>query len=210
MGGDIKAALHHIARRADRQFGPRPLDSWPNLVVMTDHNVQGDAWDLAAALPTGSIICLRDYDLAERHIYAARLALACRRNRVRLMVAGDVSLALEVGAWGTHFPEGLWKRSALEIARARGNRLTVSTAVHSQQAARSAVINNSVRCDIAMVSPVFPTQSHPEQPALTPLGLAGILDALPVPAYALGGVTQGTIGQLAGLPLCGVAGIRFR
>lgn len=198
-----------IARLADRQFGPRRHESWPNLVVMTDRSVQGDAWHLADAVPAGTIICLRDYDLADRGRYAAKLASACRHKGIRLMVAGDVSLALQVGAWGVHTPEGLWKQSIQDVARARRHDLRISTAVHSRQAARSVVMGGKVMCDVAMVSPVFPTQSHPGQPVLAPLGLARIIDALPVPAYALGGVTPRTIGRLAGLPLCGVAGIRF-
>lgn len=209
MGADIKAALHAIARHADRQFGPRPLNTLPNLVVMTDRAVQGEATHLADALPSGSVICLRDYELTGRRNYAAKLAKACCHNNVRLMVAGDVSLALEVGAWGVHFPEHMWNQSVLEIARARNHNLAVSTAIHSRKAARSVVMGSRVMCDMAMVSPVFATHSHPEQPALGPLGLAGILDVLPTYAYALGGVTPETIGRLAGLSLCGVAGIRF-
>ncbi len=209
MGADIKAALHAIARHADRQFGPRPRSAWPNLLVMTDRAVQGDAWDLADAVPAGTIICLRDYDLKDRAYYTARLASACHHNNVRLVVGGDVSLALQVGAWGVHIPEGLWRQSIQDVARARRHNLRISTAIHSRQAARSVVIGGRALCDVALVSPVFATQSHPEQPVLGPLGLAGILDALPTPAYALGGVRPGTIGRLAGLPLCGVAGIRF-
>ncbi|MEP0068344.1 thiamine phosphate synthase [Pyruvatibacter sp.] len=209
MGADHKAALHTIARLADLQFAPRRQDQWPSLVVMTDRAVQGDAWRLADAVPAGTIICLRDYELKDRAHYATRLASACRHNNVRLMVSGDVSLAVRAGAWGVHIPEGLWKRSIQDVARARSHDLRVSTAVHSRQAARSVVIGGKALCDVAMVSPVFPTLSHPEQPVLGPLGLAGILEVLPTPAYALGGVTPGTIGRLAGLPLCGVAGIRF-
>lgn len=171
--------------------------------------MQGDAWHLADALPSGSIICLRDYDLKGREAYAARLATACRHNSVRLMVAGDVSLALNVGAWGVHFPEGLWKHAIRGVARARAHNLRVSTAVHRRQAARCVVVGGRAMCDMALVSPVFATQSHPGAPALGPIGLAGILAELPVPAYALGGVAPQTVGRLAGLPLCGVAGIRF-
>lgn len=209
MGADHKAALRTIARLADLQFAPRRRDEWPNLVIMTDRAVQGDAWDLADAVAAGTIICLRDYDLKDRANYTARLASACRHKNVRLVVGGDVSLALRVGAWGVHIPEGLWKRSIQDVVQARDHGLRVSTAIHSRQAARSVVIGGKALCDVAMVSPVFPTLSHPGQPVLGPLGLAGILDALPTPAYALGGVTPRTIGRLAGLPLCGVAGIRF-
>lgn len=209
MGADHKAALHTIARLADRQFAPRRQDQWPNLVVMTDRAVQGDAWHLADAVPAGTIICLRDYDLKDRAHYAARLAAVCRHNNVRLVVGGDVSLALRVGAWGVHIPEGLWRQSIQDVERARNHGLRISTAVHSRQAARSVVIAGRALCDMALVSPVFATQSHPEQRVLGPLGLAGVLEALPTPAYALGGVRPGTIGRLAGLPLCGVAGIRF-
>lgn len=176
---------------------------------MTDRTVQGDAWDLVRTLPAGTIMCLRDYGLSGRPAYAARLANACRDIGVRLLVAADVSLALRVGAWGVHIPEGLWKGSMRDVTLARGANLKVSTAIHSRQAAQSVFVGGQAMCDMATVSPAFPTRSHPDAKALGPLKLSTILEAVPVPAYALGGVTPRTISRLAGLPLHGIAGIRF-
>lgn len=176
---------------------------------MTDHSAQGDARDLIPHMPRGSILCLRDYDMQERTAYASELSALARASNIRFMVAGDVRLAIAVRAWGVHIPEGLWRRdiSGQMLGRSRG--LAVSTSVHSTIAARALVVEGCVRADLAVVSPVFQTNSHPDAIPLGPIGLARILRHLRVPAYALGGITERTVPGLAGLPVCGVAGIRF-
>ena len=209
MGNDTKAALHTIARLADRQFGPRERSELPNLLVMTDYTVQGHAQGVIEAVPKGTIVCLRDYDMPWRQPYATQLARKARQHGVRLVIGGDIHLAREVGAWGVHIPEGLWRNSTRLLASARERGLTVSTAVHSLRAAVAIANAGHVSCDFAIVSPVFPTLSHPGASTLGPLGMSSILRALPVPAYALGGINRHTITGTSGLPLLGVAGIRF-
>jgi len=209
MGADTNAAVRSIARLANRQFGRRSYDELPALLVMTDHAAQGDARDLIPHMPRGSILCLRDYDMQERTAYASELSALARANNLRFMVAGDARLAVAVRAWGVHIPEGLWRRdiSGQMLARSRG--LAVSTSVHSIKAASAVVVDGRVGADLAVVSPVFQTRSHPDAAPLGPIGLARILHHLSVPAYALGGVTERTVSGLAGLPVCGIAGIRF-
>ena len=209
MGNDTKAALHTIARLADRQFGPRHRYELPNLLVMTDYAVQGHAQGVIEAVPKGTIVCLRDYDMPGRQSYAAQLARKARQHGIRLVIGSDIHLAREVGAWGIHIPEGLWRSSIRLIASVRERGLKVSTAVHSAKAATAISLQGGCLCDYATVSPVFPTLSHPEAKALGPLGVSRILSALPVPAYALGGINQHTITGTSDLPLLGIAGIRF-
>ncbi|MGD1934560.1 MAG: thiamine phosphate synthase [Candidatus Phaeomarinobacter sp.] len=209
MGDDTKAALHTIARLADRQFGPRRRTQLPNLLVMTDRGEQGHAQGIIEAVPAGTIVCLRDYEMPDRWQYAAQLARSARQHSIRFVVAGDIRLAMQVGAWGVHIPEDLWRDSIRHLGTARRLGLRVSTAVHSAKAAAAVSRRGPVLCDYATVSPVFPTHSHPGAKTLGALGLSRILGALDVPAYALGGINQTTIANTAGLPLAGIAGIRF-
>ncbi len=51
--------------------------------------------------------------------------------------------------------------------------------------------------DALFLSPVFPTQSHPRAPSLSPARAAFIAAASPLPVYALGGVTARNAALLA-------------
>jgi len=175
---------------------------------MTDHEVQGNAADIIDAVPRGTIVCLRDYVMKGRAAYAARLALRSRERGVRFIVAGDVALALKVGAWGVHMPEALVPASIIAIQSARRRGLKVTTPVHTAAAA-AWLARRPTLCDAALIAPAFATRSHPGAPSLGPLGTAQLRQLLPIPAYALGGITPTTGARLAGIPLCGIAGIRF-
>lgn len=182
---------------------------------MTDHTAQGPAADIIGALPPGTILCLRDYEMPDRHIYAADLATHCHAAGIHLLVGGDFRLAHAVRAWGVHVPEGLWRGSRRQVLTARQQGLVVTTSVHSELAAMRVESAGHARADAVMVSPVFATLSHPGAKTLGPVKLARILTALKkMPAYALGGIHHGTITRLSPLArtypnLVGAAGIRF-
>ncbi|MEQ8746370.1 thiamine phosphate synthase [Pyruvatibacter sp.] len=214
MTPDSKAALAASARVCTRTFGPRGPHAWPSLMVMTDHAQQGDATHLMDALPAGTLVCLRDYDHPARPDLALALSAKAKAKRLRLLIGKDPWLALAVGAWGVHMPEGLWRMSArgISAARARGLRVTVSA--HSVRAARSAINGPAGACDALVVSPVFETQSHPGRKPMGALGFQRICNSAgtqgrSIPAYALGGMNAQTIAGLKGTHAWGACGIRF-
>ena len=59
----------------------------------------------------------------------------------------------------------------------------------------------------ALLSPVFPTASHPGAPTLGPVRFAGLVRASPLPVYALGGIDARRARRLAGTGACGLAGV---
>ncbi len=63
--------------------------------------------------------------------------------------------------------------------------------------------------DAALLSPVYPTASHPRAPTLGPLRFAAWARRAPLPVYALGGVTAVTARRLAASNAAGLAGIGF-
>ena len=71
----------------------------------------------------------------------------------------------------------------------------VSVAVHDEQEARRAR-----GADLALVSPVFPPGSKPDdtRPTLGPEGFRKLSAALPCPALALGGITPERASLLSG------------
>jgi len=176
---------------------------------MTDHAVQGDATALLEMLPAGTIMCLRDYALPGRAAVAARLAATARARRIRLLIGKDARLAIRVGAWGVHIPEGLWRQAQREVALAKAHGLKVTTAVHSMRAAHHAARGGAGACDAMVVSPVFATHSHPEAPPLGVTGLRRITAGQRLRAYALGGVSAQTLPRLSKSGVTGAAGIRM-
>jgi thiamine-phosphate pyrophosphorylase len=129
---------------------------------------------------------------------AAPLARALLKlRRVGVIVAGDPLLAAGLGADGFHLPEA----RAGEIAywRARMPAMFVTTSAHSLRA----LMHN--RADAVLLSPIFPTASHPERTALTAVRANLIARHSGVPVYALGGVDARNVGLLHGFQ--GVAAI---
>src|ERR1700751_462499 len=131
----------------------------------------------------------------------------CRAGRQpRLLVnagaTGAAEVARTVGAAGVHLP-GRWH--AEEIGRARIVGL-VSGGCHSV----GEVAVARVACaDMALLSPIFRTESHP---LARPLGLDTLVEAVKtagrVPVYALGGVNRENAKACIDAGAAGVAGIR--
>ncbi len=61
--------------------------------------------------------------------------------------------------------------------------------------------------DLILLSPVFPTTSHPGRPALGVRRLAALCRGTAVPVLALGGVTPATLSRVRAARAAGVAGI---
>lgn len=172
----------------------------PRLVLLSDDRRLPDPTAASDCLPSGSMLILRSYAHPERAALAYRLAEICRRRRVIFLVAGDWKLALATGA-GLHVPEGLWRLSpAVRLwHRKRGKLLTF--AAHGRRALARAA---SQGADAALLSPVFPTASHPGQPCLGAIRFRRLAKASRLPVYALGGITVKTA---PGLQHSGAAGL---
>ncbi|PZW46573.1 thiamine-phosphate pyrophosphorylase [Humitalea rosea] len=122
------------------------------------------------------------------------LARDCRAAGVALLVAGDGRAALRLRA-GLHMPDrrattGLLPFLAARRAGAPWARLTM--AVHGRT---SVARLQRLGADAGIVSPAFPTASHPGAPALGPHRWAGLAARVPC-AMALGGISPSTAGRL--------------
>jgi thiamine-phosphate pyrophosphorylase len=152
----------------------------PALLLLTDEVRLPDPLAAAARLPRGAGVILRHYGAPDRAALAARLAALCRRRGLVLLVAEDWRLAAAVRADGVHLPERTQRRFRVR----RGWLLTA--AAHSAPALVRAA---RLGARAALLSPAFPTSSHPGRPALGPTRFARLAQAAPLPVYALGGVT---------------------
>lgn len=184
------------------------LSRWsgPPLILVSDEVRLPDPLAAAALLPPGSGVLLRHYGDPARAARAAALAGLCRRRRLVLLVAGDWRLAARLGAAGLHLPEGLARHGVLAPAlgwvRRRHALLTV--AAHSPSALGRAA---GLGADAALVSPVFPSRSHPGAPVVGPLRLGLWSRRAGLGMVALGGVSAASAKRLPRGAVCGVAAI---
>ncbi|WP_404382379.1 thiamine phosphate synthase [Caenispirillum salinarum] len=169
----------------------------PTLTV-TDTRRMPDPAAAAAALPRGAAIVFRHYDAPNREALGVRLAAVCRRRGITLLVAGDWRLAARLGADGLHLPEGLARHGVLSPALAWRRRTGGLLAVAAHDRGALAVAAR-LKADVALLSPVFPTSSHPGAATLGPWRASLWTREAPVPVLALGGMNPHRMRRLAGV-----------
>lgn len=173
----------------------------PPLLLLTDARRLPDPAGAAAHLPRGSAVILRDYDMAERAQLAGRLAYVARRRGLKLLIAGDAHLAIRVGAAGIHLPEA----RAGEARRWRHRRQwLITVAAHSREALQHGAMCGA---DAALLSPVFPTASHPDRQPLGAEQFNLLAAEATLPVYALGGIDRHNAVRLLSGRAAGIAAI---
>ncbi len=191
----------NLTRPADRR---RSRGGLPALILMTDDERLADPLPVVATLPAGSAVILRHYGDAGREALARRLLAAARRRGIRVLVAGDGSLAARVGADGLHLPEAMAALGPGPWRRWRRPGWLVTASAHSPAALWRAA---RAGADAALLAPVFPTASHPKAPPLGVLRFAAWCRQSPLPVYALGGVSADAARRLQASGAAGFAGI---
>ncbi|WP_374763151.1 thiamine phosphate synthase [Yunchengibacter salinarum] len=175
-------------------------------ILITDAARQGDPAVLAARLPRGSLVLLRDYEAPDRRARATRLAALARQRGLYLLIAADHHLACHVGAAGVHLPgRQLWAPDPAVLAAHRAGRLWLTAACHD---GRDLARAGALHVDMAILSPVFPTRSHPGGRVLGLHRFARLARSSPVPVAALGGIGAVGARRLKAVPgVVAVAGI---
>lgn len=197
------ASLAELAGRL-KPAVPAPDRRLPLLILMTDTRRLPDPTAAIMALPRRSAVIFRHYDAPHRIILARDLAETCRRRGVRFLIAGDARLARAVGADGVHLPERI-VRHGLRTWRAwRPPHWLVTAAAHSLAAVRAASLAGA---DAVLLSPVLATASHPDVAVMGPVRFSALVRRSPLPAYALGGISEATARRLTGSGAAGFAAI---
>ncbi len=156
------------------------------LALITDDDRLRDPLRAAQALPKGSLVIVRARDAARRS--ALGEALRQKTQGLILLAADDPVLAARLH--GLHLPE-IRAREAAHWRALRPHWI-ITVAAHSARALQVA------HADAAFLSPVFPTGSHPEARALTPVRARMIARRATLPVLALGGVTAENAALLSG------------
>ena len=154
----LKIARSSHARRLKAMAGVE------RLILMTDAVRLPEPEVAIASLPADSIVIFRDYAHPDRAALAIQLLKASRSAGCWFLVAGDVQLARRIDADGVHVPEYMLATLAKNVS---GFSL-ITAACHSALALRHA---KRVGVHMAIVSPVFPTGSHPGSKTLGVHGL---------------------------------------
>lgn len=141
----------------------------PRVWLMTDERMGDDLWRAVRRLPRGGGIVFRHHatPLSERGRLFARLVRIARARGLVLVRAGTVPMRGEMG-----------------VHKRRGRGL-VTWPVHD---AREALAARRAGADVAFVSPVFATRSHPAASGLGVRRAAVLARGLPMVRVALGGM----------------------
>ena len=128
----------------------------------------------------------------------------CRKNGCLFIVAGDASLAVKLNADGLHLPEYLVLSRSLKAQLWRQKPYKILTAAaHCQTSLMTCM---ALPVDAALLSPVFPTNSHLNQTNLGVLKFQKLAKQTKVGVYALGGVNNKNAIRLIHSPAIGIAG----
>jgi thiamine-phosphate pyrophosphorylase len=164
-----------------------PRQTLPDLWLLSDARNDAVLEQALRRLPRGSGFIYRHYHLPD----AERVArwfdlLLIARARGHVAVLADSSLtAREWGADGIYgAPRALYPTS--------GDLLTLATAHHLAELG----LANRLRADAVLLSPVFPTRSHPDARALGPLRFRLLASHARMPVIALGGMNGTTARRL--------------
>lgn len=182
------------------------------MIAMTDAQRLPDPEQALHLLPSGSALIWRAYDIEPDAGSLRRLAAMARGKGCLLLLAGHPRLLMRMRADGLHLPERmLGRRFENGYVLSPVNfppGLSVTAACHSERAIRAAA---EMRLQAVLISPVFPTRSHP---GARPFGvvrfaqLAKLARSLGLAPYALGGIESAAdIRRLKETGAAGVAGI---
>lgn len=148
---------------------------------MTDPERGGDPLAAAAGLPRGAAVILRHDSAPGRAELASRLGRLCRARGLVLLVARDAPLALRLRA-GLHLADGMAPPAPWRL-HGRG---LLTAAAHGRAGLARA---RRMGADLALLSPLFPTASHPGARPLGTVRFARLARQAGVPVAALGGLT---------------------
>jgi thiamine-phosphate pyrophosphorylase len=144
----------------------------------------------------------RNRPVREMEALAERLVALSPLARERVLVNGRLDVALSSGAAGVHLPaDGL---PVAAVKRVVPDGFVVSRSTHTRAAVERAYREGA---SFVVFGPIFPTSSKPGHPGVGLEALEEVVSSVPIPVYALGGVTPERVPQIADTGAHGIAGI---
>lgn len=163
-----------------------PDANLPHLWLISDARNDAALERALQELPRGSGFIYRHYHLPEgqRRSRFDELSTLGRTLGHRIILSAEADFARKWGADGIYGPPERMTNAAGLLRLA-----TVHDAAEIADA-------NRIGADAALLSPVFPTRSHPGAGALGPAGFRELARLAEMPVIALGGMTAVTAAQL--------------
>ena len=171
-----------------------------SLLSLPDLGIRAAA--IAAAGPAVALHArAREATAAELSALAVRFVALARPPGAAVLVSGRSDIAAGVGAQGVQL--GRHDLKPVDARRILGQGW-IGCSVHNQSEAIAAVRDGA---DFLVIGSVYPTASHPEQPAG---GLDLVREAIRLgrPVIAIGGITAARAWEIRSLGAYGVAAIR--
>ena len=178
----------------------------PHEMGVTDAASMGLDAQLAAldrALKRGlRLVQIRDTALepAARETLAREIVTRCEAVGALALVNGDASLAQRTAAHGLHLPA-----RQLTTLTTRPDFNWVGASCHTR-----AELEYAARLDLdyAILGHVLPTPSHPDTPSLGWNGFSKLIRNLPMPVFAIGGLSPAQMREARSAGAHGIAAIR--
>jgi thiamine-phosphate pyrophosphorylase len=170
-----------------------PAHDLPRLWLMTDERQGAGVTDAVAQLPRGAGVIFRHHATAEaeRRALFERVRRLCRKRGLTLVLANDERQARHWRADGAHHREP-------------GPPRIGTASAHDIKEIRAAERSGAA---LILLSPVYPTRSHPGAKALGSMRFAALLRSTQTPVIALGGMDRWRARQTAALGAYGWAAI---
>jgi len=164
----------------------------PRCWLLTDPR-QGEAlWQALERMPRGGGVIFRHYGVADRQALFRRVQAIARRRRLVLLLAGPPKLA---AAWRADGSYGADRRRQSRRSPVK------AISAHNRSELHAAASSGAT---MVLLSPVFPTRSHPGARTLGRTRFSALARESKLPVIALGGMD----GRRArSLPAYGWAGI---
>jgi len=161
----------------------------PPVLMMTDERMGEGLWDAIERLPRGTGVVFRHYFLSprDRRALFERVRRVTRRRGLVLILADSPEQASAWRADGAHGPSP-HRRASRPLLR--------SVACHSRP---DLIAARRRGADLRLVSPVFPTRSHPQAKALGRSRLGLLIAGERKGIVALGGMDKARARSLRAL-----------
>jgi 8-oxo-dGTP diphosphatase len=166
----------------------------------------GAAAQLAAldtALARGlKLVQLRENTLPEmqRESFVSAAVARCQQYGAQVLVNGDAQLARAIGADGIHLPA-----QQLMRLNQRPPFPLVATSCHERRELEHAA---RLGLDFAVLGPLKPTATHPGDAGIGWESFVQLVSGLPLPVYAIGGLSSADLPDALAAGAQGIAAIR--
>lgn len=179
------------------------LPRWMAITQAAEVGVEAQLRQLEHALTGGlRLVQVREPTLptTEREAFVRAVVERAHAMGAWVVLNGDAGLAKALGADGVHMSS-----AALLTCEQRPDLPWVGASCHDRAELERAA---ALGLDYAVLGAVKPTLTHPERVSLGWEGFAGLISALPLPVFALGGLGADDLEHARDLGAHGVAAIR--